>query len=46
MQFREQLYDAVVRGIDYLGQSGNSQWAAKSGELHFLRVALEKLGVN
>jgi hypothetical protein len=40
------LYDTATRATDYLRQSGLPGAAAKSGETNFLRIALEKMGLD
>jgi hypothetical protein len=42
--FRRHLHDTAARATEYLRQSGLPGAAAKSGETHFLRIALEKRG--
>src|SRR5690242_8601218 len=44
--FRRELHRAAVRGLEYLRRCGLPGAAAKSGELHFLRIALEKMGLQ
>jgi hypothetical protein len=44
--FRMHLHDAATRATEYLRQSGLPGAAAKSGETKFLRIALEKIGLD
>jgi len=44
--FRMHLHDAATRATEYLRQSGLPGAAAKSGETKFLRIALEKMGLD
>jgi hypothetical protein len=44
--FRMHLHDTATRATEYLRQSGLPGAAAKSGETHFLRIALEKMGLD
>lgn len=44
--FRTHLHDTATRATEYLRRSGLPGAAAKSGETHFLRIALEKMGLD
>ncbi len=44
--FRMHLHDTATRATEYLRRSGLPGAAAKSGETHFLRIALEKMGLD
>jgi RHS repeat-associated protein len=44
--FRTQLHDTATRATEYLRTSGLEGAAAKSGETNFLRIALEKMGLE
>jgi hypothetical protein len=41
--FRIHLHDTATRATEYLRRSGLPGAAARSGETHFLRIALEKV---
>lgn len=44
--FRMHLHDTATRATEYLRRSGLPGAAANSGETHFLRIALEKMGLD
>lgn len=44
--FRRQLHDTATRATEYLRTSGVEGAAAKSAETNFLRIALEKMGLE
>jgi hypothetical protein len=44
--FRRELLATATRATEYLRQSGLPGAVAKSGETNFLRIALEKMGLD